>query len=188
MDEHDGRKLAHDMAKMDVLAGLMCIGFVVAIVIGFLTRLGPDVTKRGASRRNIPWFPHLITTCWACLYAAYPLSKILIYYGVPKALTFGYQIGKFAPTSCAASIDIEGPDGFPCSSKRFAEWLGKAFSGDGSLHLDEFETLGGGKGKIWGAIAMLLCLVALFLFGKWVSREDLKRMDRQDAEMGLKDG
>lgn len=67
-------------------------------------------------------------------------SFYIIYFGFPPALTFGATgICKILPSTCVASMPIEGEDGLPCSLKRFREWAGRAVSGEGSWNWDESE-------------------------------------------------
>lgn len=169
------------MARMEVLAGFICIGIIAIVFIALMSR--PVVSKREVELWWACWMPHLVVFFWACLAAAYPLSKILIYYGIPKFLTFGYQIGKVAPTTCAESLELEGPNGLPCSLARFGDWVHRVTSGDGSWHLDEFESLW--KEKLVEMVVLVLVLLAMFVFFWWTGRRDIKKMEREDAETAL---
>lgn len=42
--------------------------------------------------------PMVMTLLFAWLYASVPLSMAIMYYGVPKILTRGYQVGGILPT------------------------------------------------------------------------------------------
>lgn len=186
MDADTRRKLERAMAGMDLLATLICVAVAVAFLVATMSLLHRGLSKREALRRNGPVYPYITTFCIATVFATPQVSLALIYFGIPKALTFGYQIGKIAPASCAASLEVEGREGTPCSLKRFGEWLHHVAQGDGSLHLEEFERLW--AAKMVEAMVMMGVLLALFLFFRWAVRQDEKRMDREDAEGMMEKG
>lgn len=99
----------------------------------------------------------------SCYYGSMALFRIVAYFGIPPYLTFEVQISKILPTSCAASIPIEGPDGWPCYLKKIREeWIGFVNS-DGSYHFGEAEREVVGMcmiGLLLGG-ALLLSVVAL---------------------------
>ena len=181
MDKESRLKILRAMVRMDVLAAFICVGIIAIVFLALMTRPAPS--KREVELRTARWFPYLVVFFCSCLAMALPLSKVLIYFGIPRTLTFGYQIGKVAPTTCAESMEVEGPDGLPCSLERFGEWLRRATDGDGNWHLDEFEQLW--KDKLVGVLGFALVLVVLFFFFRWGSRRDMEKMEREDAEAAL---
>lgn len=134
----------------DGLAVLFCMILSTAstVLFGYL-RTG---FERDIERHEAFYVPFVIGACIIFTTAA---NLYIKYFGVPKSLTFGYQIGKILPPTCEASMPIEGKNGLPCSLKRFWEWFGRVTSGDGSLHLDELE----GDWKVLMIYAGLLILV-----------------------------
>ena len=60
---------------------------------------------------------YVITIVVFCLYVSNTLSWLVIYFGIP-----GLHVGRILPSSCDASILIEGPGGWPCYLKRLREW------------------------------------------------------------------
>jgi hypothetical protein len=51
------------------------------------------------------------------------IGMLLMYFPIPKFMTYGLEIGGVLPTSCAASIAYEGSGGMPCTLARFWEFL-----------------------------------------------------------------
>lgn len=89
----------------------------------------------------------------------------LLIYGVPRS--FGIPIGGMLPTSCEASMAVEGPDGLPCQLLRFREWVDHVIA-DGSLHRDEIR------------LSWILACVLLLIFGGAlvISLRDARHMRR----------
>ena len=92
MDDDARRRFMKDKTNLDVLASFICVAIMAITCLAFIMR--PARSRREAMRQNLRWLPYLFVFCWSCLYASLPLSKALIYLGIPKAFTFGYQIGK----------------------------------------------------------------------------------------------
>ncbi|KAK3700464.1 hypothetical protein LTR37_015968 [Vermiconidia calcicola] len=98
---------------------------------------------------------------WASFYASFLARPLVVYLGIPKIFTFGIQIGKILPASCEASMAIEGPDGLPCSGKRFREWVRRFLSDNGSYHFDEIEGPWIGCAIIVAAFVLSMLLLAM---------------------------
>lgn len=95
------------------------------------------------------------------------LSRLVIYFGIPKFLTFGIQIGRILPSSCEASTVIEGPDSFPCFVEWFSGWIVRfASRADGSWHLDELGTPDGED--VFVLLLLFVCCVGSVLFFRWI--------------------
>ena len=74
-------------------------------------------------RRKAVFMPYIVPFFLISLtIGADIVPDLIIYFGLPKILTLGVQIGKFLPASCEASLPLEGPDGVPCYYKRLMEW------------------------------------------------------------------
>ena len=94
-----------------------------------------------------------------------------------SSLTFGAHIEKILPTSCSESLAVEGPDGRPCTLKRFSAWTAGVMSHYGSYHLDEFERIWvdtGVKMSLFIVIPLGLCMLMKIL--------DLKLKAKESAE------
>ena len=68
--------------------------------------------------RKVVLSPYLGAIFWAGLYGSFILSRYAIYFPLPRILTLGQAVGGLLPTSCEASIQIEGPHSLPCFLKR----------------------------------------------------------------------
>ena len=101
------------------------------------------------------------------------VSRGIIYFGLPKSITLGYQVGRVLPATCEASLAVEGPDGLPCSLRRLMQWASRALS-DRETHLDDFEALWRRKFVIWGLFTLLWLAVpvVVHVFAMRESRED----------------
>lgn len=117
-------------------------------------------------------------------------GPLVVYFGIPTYLTFGHQIGNALPSSCDASMAIEGPDGMPCSLKRFFQWL-LHFVTQVDRNTAEFE-------KTWRKPVIILTVVFAFyivfqiLFAWALEREhraDTRRLrEGTEGKGGKKDG
>lgn len=97
------------------------------------------------------------------------------------ALKFGYQVGGILLWDCAASMDIEDPDVFPCSSAKPVIWLSRMVIGDEGWHLDELEGVWSEQTKLLVVIVTLL--PGMFCFCHFISRTDTGRLDQEAAEV-----
>ena len=72
------------------------------------------VFRRGTERSQLKLFVYLpaILILLPIVYDSVALR--IVYFGLPTIFTFGTQIGNTLPSSCEASMSVEGPDGWPC--------------------------------------------------------------------------
>lgn len=88
-------------------------------------------------------------------------NKLALYFGVPRLLTFGFQIGPVMPASCDASLAIEGRNGLPCTLRRFLHWI----AGDSGYRMQDIE---------WAwvqcafQIGFILCLLLATVVFAWI--------------------
>ena len=76
-----------------------------------------------ARRSQLVFIPYIVPFFLISLtIGADIVPDLITYFGIPKVLTLGVQIGKFLPGSCEASLPLEGPDGTPCYYKRLKGW------------------------------------------------------------------
>lgn len=132
---HDLQHLKVLVAIHDALAVLFCLALTVATIglLAYWRHRSNDFTDADAF--------YLVPIIEACAVFTVALNAYIKYFGIPTSLTFGYQIGKILPATCEASMPIEGELGWPCSMKRFREWVERATKADGTgLHLHELET------------------------------------------------
>jgi len=152
------------------------------------------------STRYAQWAPEhhrQLTHLLPLLQVAGPmLSQLIIYFGLPKFLTFGYQVGKILPATCEASLGVEGYNGKPCSFQRLLRWSMQALRYDSGLHLEQFEALWVRKLATWGSLYLfwLVVLVVAYVLGIREERErrrhvpstDMHARIMEDSETGHK--
>ena len=152
---------------------------LVGIVSGVLVAWAAIYTDM--KRNRILYSDFWIAFFLACIYSSCIIGLLIIYFGIPKSLTFGQPIGKIIPSTCGEdSIAIEGQNGLPCSLKRFSEWTTRCVSNDGSCNLDEFE-------RIWLKTGILiLVLIALPIGGSFAFRKArLSDMAEESAKQAM---
>jgi hypothetical protein len=69
------------------------------------------------------------------------MPDLIIYFGLPKVLTFGVQIRKILPASCEATMPLEGPNGLPCYYKRLREWTWMYLQGQDGFDREELRLM-----------------------------------------------
>lgn len=123
-----------------------------------------------------PYTDFILAILWGCFLAAMLLSRPVLYFGIPKALTFGVQLGKILPTSCDASIAVEGPNGWPCSTKRLLEWVQRFLSNDSCYQFNEIP-------KRWqGVFGMLLLYLVVATLSVLISGKERKKEEKRKRE------
>lgn len=186
--------LARTFVGYELVTIVFSIVSALAVIIALVRRTRSCETA--TYTKNLPM---VLTVLFAWLYASVPLSMALMYFGIPKTLTLGYQIDGILPTDCGTSMSIEGPDGLPCSLKRFSSWLGKAARLYGSgLHREDFETHWRDVMLRWSLHLVIIVAFCFFCrFIGWLAdeeiaqkeeRERMKRCEVQGETMGSKEG
>ena len=136
--------------------------------------------KRGKTSPH-PYGPTILMVSFA---SSVPLNQYILRCGLPTWLTFGVQVGKILPATCAESVEVEGPDGVPCNLERLSEWWQRLNDKDGSNHYQDFEST-------WaGSLFIIVLLVGFCLFSQCsIRRDDARReeaeRDRRDEEQGM---
>lgn len=112
------------------------------------------------------------------------VGRLTVYFGVPPILTFGYRIEPILPATCEASLPIMGPDGLPCSLKRFLEWA----RGESDWRLESFEWQWISKGASVGfLVTIAIGLDVSVLLVTWMVEHDEREKERMhlEAEKGV---
>lgn len=162
------------VAFYELAATLFCVLLFLIVLVLMMRRSFQQGRDLGPEGCYLP----LIALVFAYIAA---IGNIYIqYFGIPKGLTFGYQIGKILPASCEHSMPIEGESGLPCQMKRFLAWLERAMNDDGSWHLDELEA----DWKMWFIWAGLSVgfAVATFISVALLERNQARKRRAKEAE------
>ena len=113
--------MAPDWANAEIASAEWTANVYGFVIFLLCMALGYFITWRIISREsgkgNFTLQDFTVAILLGCMYAALPLSVIIVYFGIPKGLTFGFQIGQVLPASCEASIPVEGHFGLPCCLK-----------------------------------------------------------------------
>jgi hypothetical protein len=118
------------------------------------------------------------------LFVNYPfIAELIIHFGLPTTVTFGYQVGNIIPASCEGSMPIEGPNGCPCWLSRLREWTVLYLRGQDVYGVKEFR-------RMWVGICVAVVLEFCFVIVLPVvltyveSRKQDKQSVRLDVEKG----
>ncbi|KAF2771124.1 hypothetical protein EJ03DRAFT_45841 [Teratosphaeria nubilosa] len=72
-------------------------------------------------------------TVLSCAYLFALSAQLIAYFGLPRWLTFGYEIGPWLPTDPDESLFVEGPGSWPIWVHEWRRWLGVIFSSSCSV-------------------------------------------------------
>lgn len=111
------------------------------------------------------------------------ITELIIHFGLPRILTFGCQVGKLVPATCEGSMEIEGPNGWPCWLARLREWTVLYLRAQGGYDAKEFRRMWLG---IWAMVVVEFCVVVVLpVVLMYVdSRGQAKEAVKVDAEKG----
>ena len=66
--------------------------------------------------------PYYVPLLSAAVFLLQPIGEYIIFYGVPRSLTFGLTIGGVMPSTCETIRIWEGDNAFPCMMDAIMAW------------------------------------------------------------------
>jgi hypothetical protein len=105
------RELANDLTT---------VTFLLVTLLGIVGGLSLILCYPKKLADQWGWFV-LPTILFLPPYAGLWLSLAIIYYPIPKFLTFGFRVGGVVPRTCEGSVEIMGRDRMPCLLNRVKE-------------------------------------------------------------------
>lgn len=111
----------------------------------------------------------------------------IVYFGIPKIFTFGFQIGAIVSTTCEETVGSAGRNGWPCWLKRLGVWTDMWLSGKDGYDRVEFAQMWTQVLKYVGfeLIVLGVCLIPILCSER---KQEFTQREIGDEEKGGKKG